>query len=152
MTIALGFPYSDGIMVCSDSQMTYPTGAKYTDHKIFAGEIEEFPCIFAFADQSGLANEIKTKIFKKLARLCQESGQSLSIEDACGVVESIMNEQGRLYVDLPLEFFLAAYPQNEEPAIIHFDGKSVNVKTNDIVTLGCGNEPLRNLCTGQQPA
>lgn len=144
MTIAIGFPYKDGILVCADTQMTYATGTKFSDHKIFAEDIENCPCIFAFADQSGLAAEIRSKIFR---RIREESHAELTTQQVQDVVETVLNEHGRLYTDLPLEFLLAVCPPKTDPSIIHFDGKSLNAKYGEPVVLGCGNDSLTRYLT-----
>ena len=147
VTIALAFPYSEGVLVCADTQMSYPTGTKYSDHKITAGKIEGCPCIFAFADQVGLASEMRTKIFRQIERFIKETQASPATDDLHAIVEATMNEYGRLQIDLPLELALAIYPRSEPPAIIHFDGKAVTVKTNEPVILGCGNDSLTRFLT-----
>jgi 20S proteasome alpha/beta subunit len=142
MTAVIGFPYKDGIMVCADSQLTYPNGTKYTDHKVFAGGINSFPCLFAFADQGGLATEVRKKIFKEITKNNQDANGAITTEEVSKIVETVMDNQGRLYVDVPLQFILAIWPKNEEPSIIHFDGKSVNIKQDEVIMIGSGHEPL----------
>ena len=140
MTAVIGFPYSDGIMVCSDSQLTYLNGTKYTDHKVFSGGVDSFPCLFAFADQAGLAAEVRKKIFREIAQ--QDQDAAVTAEDVSTIVETVMDNQGRQYVDVPLQFILAIRPKNEEPSLIHFDGKSVNIKQDEVIMIGSGHEPL----------
>lgn len=147
MTIALAFPYLEGVLVCADTQMSYPTGTKYAEHKITAEEIDGCRCIFAFAGDLGLATEIRNKIFRKITAFVKATQANPVTEELHAIVEAATNEYKRLEVNLEIEFILAVYPQAEVPAIIHFAGKGVNVKTDEIVVLGCGNESLTRYLT-----
>ncbi len=142
MTIAMGFPYADGLLICADTQMSYPTGTKFVEHKIKVGESAECPCVFAFAGDLELATEIRSKIFRQIARFIKETQASPTTEELHAIVEDTTNEYRRLEVNLEIEFFLAVYPAAESPAIIHFAGRGVNVKTDEMVVLGCGNDSL----------
>lgn len=147
MTIALGFPYLEGMLVCADTQMSYPTGTKYAEQKITTGEIEDCRYIFAFAGDLGLATEIRTKIFRKIALYIKETKTSPLTEELHAIVETAINGYNRLEVNLEIEFLLAIYPKGETPAIIHFSGRGINVTTDEIVVLGCGNESLTRYLT-----
>jgi 20S proteasome alpha/beta subunit len=147
MTIALAFPYLEGVLVCADTQMSYPTGTKYVEHKITAEEIDECRYVFAFAGDLGLATEIRTKNFRQIARFIKETRTNPVTEEFHAIVEAATNEYKRLEIDLGIEFLLAVYPPSESPAIVHFDGRSVNVKTDEIVVLGCGNDGLTRYLT-----
>lgn len=147
MTIALAFPYLEGVLVCADTQMSYATGTKYTEHKITVKDIDGCRCVFAFAGEIGLSSEIRSKIFRQITEFIKRSGATLATDDIHASIEVVLNEYKRLEVALGLEFLLAIYPQSEAPTIIHFDGKAVNATTDEIVVLGCGNESLTRYLT-----
>src|SRR5208283_3114444 len=88
MTIALGFPYLEGVLICADTQMSYPTGAKYVEHKITAEEIDGCRCVFTFAGEFGLATEIRTKVFRQIARYIKETQANPATEELHAIVEA----------------------------------------------------------------
>jgi len=121
--------------------MTYTTGAKYTDQKIFPLDVEGCRCVFAFAGDGGLGAEVRDKSFRKLGEFLRHADAEVSSEEFRAAAEEVVNDQNRTLVDLPLEFLLAAYPSKDGPVLFHFDGRSFN-RTKRLTVLGCGNDSL----------
>ena len=143
MTIAAAIPHKNGIVICADSQITYPSGLKYFDSKVFPIPLAEVQAIFTFADQANLACEVRDEITQRLASAVKDSGaDGLRFTDFYEVTRAVANDYGRLYVEQPLNFLLAVCPKNGNPSVIHFDGKAVTSAHNKVFVIGCGNDTL----------
>src|SRR5271157_541046 len=104
MTAVVGFPYQNGIMVCADSEITAPNGLKYSGHKIFPLDTGVCRCLFAYADQSGLATDIRNRISRQIGMLIKEPDTEIPVEDIRIAVDTVLDDRGRLYTNLPIEF------------------------------------------------
>jgi 20S proteasome alpha/beta subunit len=142
MTIAAAIPYREGVLVCADTQINYPPGLKYSELKVLPFPVEGIRAVFAYADQVNLAHEIKEILTTHLASLTQAADVDISSAEFLDTVRVVTNDYGRLYVEQPLNFLLAIYPEKERPSVVFFDGKAVTLQHHKVVLIGCGNEPL----------
>jgi 20S proteasome alpha/beta subunit len=141
MTIAAAIPYREGVLVCADTQISYPNGLMYSDLKVLPFPVEGIRAVFAYSDQVNLAHEIKELLTVHLASVSQDS-KDISSAEFLGTVRSVVNDYGRLYVEQPLNFLLAIYPTKDRPSVVLFDGKAVTLLHHQVVVIGCGNDTL----------
>jgi 20S proteasome alpha/beta subunit len=144
MTVVIGFKCADGIVLCADQQITAPGSFKYNECKIHVEKVSDRSIAFAYSGSPGLFKEASDKILKKIVQI------EITEDSVYQVVDEVLTEMGRNYVEIGLELLIGITPGLtdvfEEPFLITFDGKALH-KADPYSLLGIGNSALvRFLC------
>jgi hypothetical protein len=97
VTIGIGFRCEDGIVLCADTQITYPAYHKYYDHKIYHhSENNEYTTAFTFSGNPNLMRMFFDKFCEAVAvaqRPLTESKIRDVIETVLGCMDVLDNDE-----------------------------------------------------------
>jgi 20S proteasome alpha/beta subunit len=125
MTLALGIPCSDGVLLCADREIT--TGNHYKDsaEKLDLIEGRGWKIAFTYADEVGLAEEAKGKIISEVSKLEHEDSCP-TIEEIYKIADETFTSLGRLWPQgVNLQALLGPQTVLEATRLIAFDGKGL---------------------------
>ena len=90
MTIGVGFVCEDGVVLCSDNQITYPTNHKYYECKIYPHSIPGGRIAFTFAGNPNVMKMFDGK-FKAAIQMAPTPHTASQIQDAVETVLGLMD-------------------------------------------------------------
>ncbi len=132
MTIGVGFESVDGVILGADRQMTRPGFNKFFEQKLFHNVNSRRALALVGAGDLALAKEVWNKLI--------DTGDLDSVESVKERFESILNDMGRLYADLPIELLLGV-ATDQSTELIEFRGKGIQ-KVEDFAVIGCADTSL----------
>jgi hypothetical protein len=106
MTVGIGFQCLDGVVLCSDRQITKSGGLKYEEQKIFEGYYENLQCACAYAHNPDIARNVFDEIFRSLVNVFQRCHrQQIALSDALQeTVEDVMRRRKDKNTELLIAF------------------------------------------------
>jgi len=141
MTIAAGFRCSDGIVLCSDSQITAPDGTKYNAQKIFSYSSSEVDAAFAFAGV-----EVFSKMCIERLSRCVLASEPSNIEqilrdEALAIHQTYSPQATVSTTDYDLDVLVAVRfrtGNHDELGLYHIEGPAVSppIRTFDCIGIG----------------
>jgi|SRR5579863_2574156 len=143
MTIALGLPCADGLVICTDGQLSVSGGHKFQEEKIDCQEFYGATLIFAYAGLPALWKEAKNKIAYALQKSesSLEDGPAITPENVYNTAEEIFTGMGRLYTELSLQMLIAIGGVLHTPELFVFD-RNAFYRATDFTCLGAGESAI----------
>lgn len=143
MTIALGLPCTDGLVICTDGQLTVSGGHKFQEEKIECEEFYGATLVFSYAGLPGLWKEARNKIVHSLQKLEApfEEGPAITPENVYNAADEVFTGMGRLYTELNLQMLIAVGGVLHAPELFVFD-RNAFYRATDFTCLGVGESSL----------
>ena len=86
MTIGIGFLCNDGVVLCSDRQITGPSGFKYEEGKIFSSQARDHQLIFSYAGVPDAAKVVFQGVTNSIPAIVSESNILSYIETSKAIL------------------------------------------------------------------
>ena len=134
MTIALGFRAPDGIVLCTDSQMTKEGGLKFNDKKIFNIVNERWTAGIAFAGSADLMKNIVDELDGLLSDL-ERDGPPVTVQ-AQMCLEQVAESFSKKYRDKVVEFLFGISDGLYGKALFSVRGKVVSRGEREYIGVG----------------
>jgi hypothetical protein len=138
MTIGIGMYTLEGVVLGADRQMTRTGLNKFFETKLFHHLTNE--CILAMVVSNDLS--LGKEVWDKLLKFPIDSSDFLR-----EAVEAILNEMGRFYAELPLQFFIGIATK-EDTELLSFAGTGIHT-VRDFGVIGIGDASLVRFLSDQ---
>lgn len=93
MTIGIGLLCTDGVVLCSDRQITTSGGSKYSKRKIFTAQRNNCTAVFSYAGDPDAAEMMFGKVSDALPEIVRQASNGVSPDRARGVLEKIFRDK-----------------------------------------------------------
>ena len=147
MTIALGLPCRDGLVICADEQVSAPGGNKYQEERISCVELFGSAVVSSYAGAPGLWKEATDKLTRKLSELQgpDEDG------DVCVTPHNVYESADEVFTGmgrpLNLQMLIAVGGVFNSPELLVFDQGAMHRATG-FTCLGAGEMSLVRYLAG----
>jgi 20S proteasome alpha/beta subunit len=141
MTIALGLPCQEGLVICADEQVLAPGGDRYQEERISCVELFGSVLVSSYAGSLGLWKEATDKIARRLLEIQgpEEEG------DVCVTPQAVYESADEVFTAMGrpsnLQMLLAVGGVFDSPELFVFDRGAMH-RADGFVCLGAGEWSL----------
>jgi 20S proteasome alpha/beta subunit len=121
MTIGVGYQCMDGVVLCSDRQITSTAGFKYQERKIWSASSPDWSLIFSYAGYPDAATVMFRKIVDGLKDKLKQAKGTFPYERARAVLEEVFFD----HTAADLQTMIGFYSDYQDPRLFRTQGASV---------------------------